>query len=197
MPDTDEQTVEPGPDAQSDDPFDFEQLPENVKSHIRGLRSEAKGHRLDKRDLEQQLTETTAKLSTAEESRKSQLERQGDYETLSRQQEQELAELRIKAEKADRLEKSIIERNTERVKKLPEHMRVLFPASLSPEDQSTWLDEAIPKLTAPPIPDFDGGAGGQGRRGSGSAVKLTSDEKKVAAAMGITEEQYAAGKLKS
>lgn len=176
-----------------DGSFDFEALPENVQQHIKGLRSEAKGHRLDKRDLEQKLDAVDKKMSALETARKTELERKDDFETLSREQETELVELRIKAEKAERLEEAVIARNATLVAKLPEHMRDLYPSELSPEDQSAWLDKAVPKLTATPPPNLDGGAGGQGRGGQ-SNVKLTSDEKKIAASMRMTDEEYIAAK---
>ncbi len=183
-----------GQDAPPDE-FDFDGLPDNVKQHIRGLRSEAKGHRLDKRDLEQKLADTEGKMTDLETSRKTELEREGNYEQLNRQQEQELVGLRLKAEKAERLEKSVIARNEVMLKKLPEHMQDLYPADLSPEQQSEWLDKAVPKLTAQPIPNLDGGAGGQGRSG-GSTVKLSSEEKILAARMRMTDDEYKAARDK-
>lgn len=175
-----------------DDNFDFEALPENVRKHIRGLRSEAKGYRLDKRDLEQKLGTAESKMTSLEQARKIELERRDDFETLSRELEAELIELRLKAEKAERLEKAVIARNEKLAARIPEHLRELYPSNLSPEEQSEWLDKALPKLTAPPIPDLDGGAGGQGR--SRSSVKLTADEKKIAAASGMTEEEWIAAR---
>jgi hypothetical protein len=184
-----------GPGAQTGDDFDLETLPEPVRLHILKLRSEAKGYRLDKRKLKEEIAAIEEKMLSREEARKAELERKGEFEALSRKQELELAELRVKAERADRLEQATIARNEEMLKKLPEHMRDLFPEGLSPEAQSAWLDTAVPKLTAPTIPDLDGGAGGQGRgAGGGSGTKLTPDEKKMAAAMGMTEEEYVAKK---
>lgn len=170
----------------------FESLDPELKQHILALRGEAKGHRLDKRDLRQEVSELKGKMTTLEESRKTYLERQGNFEELSREQEQELAELRLKAEKADRLEQSVKESNEKRIAKIPENMRSLVPEA-SPESTSAWLDTNETKLTAPPIPDLDGGAGGRGKGGR-STAKLSADEKKMAAAVGMTEDEYAARK---
>lgn len=190
----DDSSKKDGQDAQQDDDgFDFDALPDNVKQHIYGLRSEAKGHRLDKRDLAQQLTETKGKMSTLEESRKVELERKGDFETLTRQQEIELTELRIKAEKMERLEQAIIARNEVERQKLPEHMQDIVPEGLSAEELSEWLNTAVPKLTASPIPDLDGGAGGQSR-GRRTTAKLSNEEKAIAANMRMTEEEYIAAR---
>lgn len=165
---------------------------EELVLEVRKTRSEAKGYRLDKRELEQKVSDIESKLTKAEQSRKAQLERDQNFEALSREQEQELEELRIKAKKADRLEQSVKESNEMRVAKIPEHMRSLVP-ELSPEGTSKWLDTNESKLTAPPIPDLDGGAGGRGK-GGGKKPGLSSEEKIMAAKVGMTEEEYSARK---
>ena len=163
---------------------------------VRKTRSEAKGYRLDKRDLENRLTETEGKMTRLEKTQKDRLEKQGDYESLNRQQEIELDELRIKGEKADRLEQSVIARNQRQLEKLPENMRDLYPADMSPEAQSDWLDKAVPKLTAARIPDLDGGAGGHGSGGT-RTPKLTKAEKEQAVKAGMTSDEWIAGKEKA
>ena len=194
--DNDKDTPE-GQDApeNNDDSFDFDSLPENVKTHIRALRGEAKGYRLDKRDLEQQLTDTNSKLSSTEESRKKELERRGDYESISRQQEQELAELKIKAGEGERYREAVEATNAQRIEQLPEHLRDLVP-DVSPDAKAAWLDTALPKLTVAPIPDINAGAGGSGGSGKTTA-KLSSDEKKIAAASGMTDEEWLVAKTRA
>ena len=158
--------------------------------------SEAKGYRLEGSDLRRKLTESEGKMTRLEKTQKDRMEKQGDYESLNRQQETELEELRIKGEKADRLEKSVIARNQRQLEKLPENMRDLFPSDMSPENQSDWLDKAVPKLTAARIPDLDGGAGGHGSGGT-RTPKLNSYEKDAAAKAGMTEDEWSAAKAKA
>lgn len=160
---------------------------------VRQTRGEAKKSRIKRRNLEKELNDTKGQMSTVEKLRKQELEAEGNWKKLSDEQAIELARLGEIEAKAERLEASVIARNAKLVEKLPENMRDLYPSELSPEDQSAWLDKAVPKLKAMPPPNLDGGAGGQGRGGQ-SNVKLTSDEKNLAAAMRMTDEQYIAAK---
>lgn len=182
-----------GDDPQKDDDsFDFDALPDNVQQYIHGLRQESGKYRLGKKEMALKLAETENKMSNLEEARKVELEREGNFQELNRTQELELTDLRIKAEKAERLEKVMIANNETELAKIPEHLRELYPDG-TPEQQSTWLRKAVSKLTAPLIPDLDGGAGGQSR-GQRTTVKLSNEEKAIAANMRMTEEEYQAAR---
>ena len=176
------------------DTVDLDSLPESTRKYISELRGESKDRRLEVKELKRQIAEIEGKLNQAEEAQKQDLEKKGDFEALSRRQEKELAELRLKVDRAERLEALFTERNTKMVERLPEHTRVLYPATLPPEKQAEWLENALTILITPAIPNMDGGAGGQTRNSSSTSAQLTADEKRVAAASGLTEEQYAAAK---
>lgn len=142
-----------GPDSPNTpivDPVDTETTElERLRAALKRTRTEAQTHR---EAHEAAVTELDAL-------RQSQLVEQGEYKTLYETEMAKSASLSIEAEKAERLEQAVIATNEKRILQLPDHMRDIVP-DMSPEETSAWLDKALPKLTAAPIPDFDGGAGG-------------------------------------
>lgn len=186
--------------ATSDDKNRLEDMTaEELVLEVRKTRGEAKGHRLDKRDLQAKLDDTNSQMSALAQSRKTELERKDDFEELNRLQDIELADLRTKAEEGQRYRESVEADNARTISKLPVHLKELaedLATDLSPDKMQTWLGKHGDKLTAPTPPNLDGGAGGQGRSG-GNAAKMSSDEEKMAAANNMTREEWIKARTRS
>lgn len=113
--------------------------------------------------------------------RTEQLKTQDDYKTLYEEEVAKVTTLETKAGQAERLEAAVKAANEQRIQLIPDSLREEFrhlENVLSAEELSTALDKFMPKLTAAPIPKFDGGAGGSGS--SPPDPDVTEDDKKAA-----------------
>lgn len=157
---------------------DISTLPSAAQEYIKQLRSEAAERRVQLKKQE-------------EEQRRREQERlaeQGKFKELAESRAAELEKIKPYMERAESLESMIRESNKKRVEQVPESMRALIPSDYAPEKLSAWLDSNWRLLTAPVAPDLDGGAGGTGGR---RTPQLTREQKAMARAAGMTEEQYA------
>ncbi len=121
-------------------------------------------------------------LTAFRKQQEKQLREQGDYKTLSEQLATENAELPALRDEAQRYRESVEASNEQRVERLPEHMRGVVPSEYSPDQLSRWLDSNLAKLTAPPIPNLDAGAGGVsgGRRKTTKVTDLDRQQAEFA-----------------
>lgn len=154
-------------------PGRLEDLPESVQKMIKELRQEAASYRVELRKLQ--------------EAQQQQLAASGNFKELAEQRAAELAALQPFKEQAETLEKMIRESNSSRINSVREDMRALIPVDYSPAQLAKWLDANLTRLTVPPAPNIDAGAG----QGGGAVVRLTDEQKQTAARFGMTEAQYA------
>lgn len=147
-------------------------------------------------DLKTQVKTVSGQMTEFSKAQKKQLEEQGNFKELAQQREAEVQALTPYKERAATLEQIIRESNEARVAKIPETMRALVPIDYAPERLQSWLNANETLLTKPPAPNFDAGAGGTQ---SGQGVQLTSGQKAMAKAMGMSEADYAKqlGKISS
>lgn len=118
------------------------------------------------------------------------LEEQGEYKQLAQTLEAELLELRpINDAYQQRLEDDKI-KNTTRIEAIPEQHRSMIPTDYPPAKLDSWLDANESKLSQLTAPDIDAGAGIGSSRAK--PITLTAQQKAMAAAANMTEEQYAA-----
>lgn len=154
-------------------PGRLEDLPEAAQKMIKELRQEAASYRVELRKLQ--------------EAQQQRLAESGNFKELAEQRAAELAALQPFKEQAETLEKMIRESNTSRINSVREDMRALTPVDYSPAQLAKWLDANLTRLTTPPAPNIDAGAG----QGGGTAVvRLTDEQKQMAARFGMTEAQY-------
>ncbi|MBL8145107.1 MAG: hypothetical protein JNL34_01865 [Anaerolineae bacterium] len=144
--------------------------------------------------LKAQNTSVSERLAAIERAQKEKLEKEGDYRSLADQRAAELAALAPIKERAEALEKVIRESNEARIGKLPEDARTLVPVDYSPEKLQAWLNANETRLTKPPAPKFDAGAGSGGK--GAEEVKVTDADRRaaeVASASGykVTAEEIA------
>lgn len=152
--------------------------------------------------LEKRLSERDAtikslheRMASIEKAQRKKLEEEGNYKELLQRTQAEAEELRMRAEQATELEAIIRASNEERMKRIPERWRKAVPASdLSPARLQVWLNENEALLTAPPPPDYDAGAGGNGRRHA--EPELTQQELEAAKRARMTPEEWMAAKRK-
>ena len=148
---------------------------------------------LDKRvaDRDDELSGVKSKVSTLSEqmqtlqdAQKARLETSGNYEELARQRAAEIEALSPYKDRASSLEAVIREQNEKLVQSIPEGMRGIVPTDYPPEKLSMWLTNNRTLLTKAPAPNYDAGANG----GTPPAnPKLTAEQKRTAAAFGLSE----------
>jgi len=158
-------------------------LPTWAQEMIRELRDEAAQRRL-------------ALKSQEEESRKrdqARLAEEGKWKELAETRFSELSKLQPYQERAETLEGIIRKSNETRIARIREELRGLVPTEYAPEKLSSWLDTNWERLTTKPAPDLDAGAGGSGGT---TPVRLTEEERQMAARFGMTPEQYAITKAR-
>lgn len=107
--------------------------------------------------LEAQLQQQQTDATQREQER---LKEEGKWKELAETRGNELAKLQPYQERAQALERAIVEENKARIAQVPESERSLIPEGLSPEGLQSWLNKNWQRLTVPPAPDLDGGAGG-------------------------------------
>lgn len=152
---------------------------------------EALNKRVGERDAD---AETLAqRLKAIEDAGKKQLAEQGNYKALAEQHAAEVERLRAVEARANALDATLRKSNEARIARVPEQYRSMIPTDYAPEKLQDWLDANEALLGKPPAPNFDAGAGGSG--GGSRTTDLTPEEKQMAAAMGLTAEQYAKQKL--
>ncbi|MDX2078566.1 MAG: hypothetical protein SFZ02_19195 [bacterium] len=174
-----------GLDAQQngDDEIDLSTVDPRVKAVITKARREAAEWRTKLRALEK-------KASDAEQA---QLKEQGKWREVAEQNEREALRLKPFEEGYTQITAQISEGNQKILATLPEHVRKAAPTDYPPEKLRVWLDTIAPILTKPPAPDLNQGAGGSG--GSQQQIpQLSEDEKRIAKAFGLSEEDYAKNK---
>lgn len=152
-----------------------EDLPEWAQKVIREARQEA----ADRRVALKQVTDAQQQRLIDE----------GNFKALAEQRAAELAVLTPMKERAEALEKMIRESNSSRINTVREDMRALIPVDYPPEKLASWLDANLTRLTTPPAPNIDAGAGAG--NGGKSLPSLSEEQKAMARAMGITPEAYA------
>lgn len=133
--------------------------------------------------------ELETRLQALEDAQRKALEQTGNHQELAKRYLSELETLKPVAERAEALESVIRDSNNARLAQIPEDLRGLVPTDYAPEKLQRWLNDNQERITRLPAPRLDGGAGGS--RDSGEVVRLTAEQKKIAARLGITDEQYA------
>lgn len=151
--------------------------------------------RLDERDaaFEAYRKEHSEKLAAVERERRKKLEEEGNYKELLAQTTAELTSLKAYQERAAALEEVIRAGNKALIDRIPEDRRGMvtrLAEKLPPEELRVWLDENLSLLMKVPAPELDAGAGSSGGSGA-STPKLTDEEKRMAAAAGMSEKEYA------
>lgn len=136
-------------------------------------------------------------VQAIQDAQKKKLEEDGNYAELAKQRAAEIAALKPVADRAAALEAIIREGNEARVKALPETVRGLVPVDYAPERLQAWLNANETLLKKPPAANYDAGAGaGAGTRATTTLVELTDFEKQMAAASGMSPQEYAEFKQK-
>jgi hypothetical protein len=157
---------------------------EELRAGLIEVRGESKERRINNRTTKQELEQARAELEAYRKLEKEHLKKQNNFEELARRQETELAELASLKAEAQRYRESVEASNAQRIARLPEHYKDIVP-DLPPDAKSAWLDVAVGKLTAPPVPNLDGGAGGVSGRGPAPKVTdLDKDSSSLASAYG-------------
>jgi len=121
------------------------------------------------------------------------LQEEGNWKQLAENAQKELARTKPYEERANALDAIIRARNDALIAQLPEHLRKAVPTDYPPEKLHSWLDATVPILTKPIAPDLNQGAGGSGG-GTKQTPQLSEDEKRIAKAFGLSEEDYAKNK---
>jgi phage I-like protein len=136
------------------------------------------------------------RLDATEKERQEQLEaqlaKQGEWKEIAEQRAQKLAELQPKADQLDSYEQTLKKVLDSEIATLPEEYQDVVPESLTTQQKLDWLAKNKSKfMKAEP---FDIGAGQKGTKQIKKPDELTDDEKKVAKAFGVSEEEYAKNK---
>lgn len=162
----------------------IDDLPSWAQDLIKTTRAEAAKYRVAKREAEEQ----------ARQREQARLAEEGKWKELAEQRSQSLAELEPYKEYAQTTEAFIREMNQRRLEQIPESFRGLVPEDYEPVKLAKWLETNWHALQNRPAPSTDAGAGAVG---GGKTVQLTPEQKQVARAMGMTEEQFIAALQKS
>lgn len=157
------------------------ELPDWAREMVRQLREESKQRRMALREAQQ-------KAATAE---RSALEQAGNWRVIAEQLETEKRELEQYRERAEALEARLNESNDARLKRIPVEWRSMVPTDYAPERLAAWLDANAERLMKPAAPTLDAGAGG-----GVSQPALNDDERRMAQAAGMTNEEYAKAKAR-
>lgn len=172
-----------GLDAQEETQGKIEDLPDWAQKHIRELRNQAKERRLALKKAEEEAREREdARLAEA-----------GNWKQLAEEAKKELARVKPYEDRATALDAIIRASNDALIAQLPEHLRKAVPLDYPPEKLHSWLEATVPILIKPNAPDLNQGAGGTGG-GTKQTPQLTDDEKRIAKAFGLSEEDYAKNK---
>lgn len=168
------------PTSQPPQPGNVADLPEWAQKALREAREEAADRRI-----------ALKKMTEAQQQR---LIDEGNFKALAEQRAAELAALTPIKERAETLEKMIRESNSSRINTVREDMRALIPVEYPPERLAVWLDANMARLTTPPAPNIDAGAGAG--NGGKSLPSLSSEELEIARMAGMKPEEYAQQKAK-
>jgi len=171
-----------GLDAHEETQGKIEDLPDWAQKHIRELRQQAKERRLALKKAEDE----------AREREQARLKGSGDWKQLAENAQKELSRVKPYEERATALDGIIRASNDALIAKLPEHLRTAVPLDYPPEKLHAWLEATVPILTKPQAPDLNQGAGGTGA--GKTTPQLSEDEKRIAKAFGLSEEDYAKNK---
>lgn len=117
-----------------------------------------------------------------------QLAEQGKWKELAEKRLAELEELKPIKERYEAVQQAVTKSNEARIASIPENMRALVPADYSPDKLSQWLDANLSLLTVRPAPNLDGGVTGGGGK---SPIRLSAEEKQMAARLNLSEDEYA------
>lgn len=177
-----------GTGSSTTDDVPIDALPVKWQAEIKKLREEAAENRAGRTKAQEEAAAKAKELELAAQREQQRLIEEGKFKELADKFGAEAAALRPYQERATALETRIKQHNETRIARIPEVMRSVIPGEYSPEKLSEWLDANESKLTTPPAPNIDAGAGGGGGK---PPVKLTDYERQMAAAMGITEKEYA------
>lgn len=153
----------------------LDDLPGWAQTMIRELRDEAAARRVA--------------LNEAKAAQQQRLAEEGKWKELAEARAAELAGLTPFKERADTLEQMIRASNSARINTVREDMRALIPVDYPPEKLATWLDANIARLTTPPAPNIDAGAGASG--GGSRLPTLTPEQVEMAKIARMTPAQYA------
>lgn len=141
-----------------------------------------------------ELQQLRDELKELQDFRQKSLEQQGQYQTIAEERAKKITELQREAELRKKYEALVQNQVDSALAQLPEDSRDLLPEGLTLDQQLTLLNKLVPKLTRPPAPDYDAGAGGFS--GGVRLPTLTAYEKEIAAASGMSEKEYAEFKAK-
>ncbi len=119
----------------------------------------------------------------AESQRKAQTEKelaeQNQYKQLYENLKAELESKKAMESDLKRYQESLEKTYNSRVDQIPEENRYLIPKHGDLFDRMAWLDEAYPRLVAPPKPNaprLDGGSGGTGGRDGITSLNTTHQD---------------------
>lgn len=144
----------------------------------------------EKKQLQEQLTSLSTRMTDSEKAARKKLEEEGNYKALLEQTAAEKASLEPYKSRAAELEEIIRKGNEALIARIPDDKRGIVPTEYPPEKLRLWLDTNLALLVKAPAPDLDAGAGNGG--GSGASMpKLSDEEKRLAAAAGMSEKDYA------
>lgn len=169
------------------DDVPIETLPPKWQAEIKRLREENGDYRTAKNKFADEAAAKQKELDLAAQREQQRLVEEGKWKELAEKYGQEAATLKPYQERATALEAQIKAHNETRIARIPEVMRTVIPSEYTPEKLSQWLDANESKLTTPPAPDIDAGAGGGGK----PPVKLTDEQLQQARRAGMTPEQFA------
>lgn len=140
-----------------------------------------------------ELRDRLVRLESAIQERETQeLTEQNRYKELYEKAQKELETLKAAQETASRYQEALQTTNAARLERIPEDKRSLVPEYDDPVALGTWLDKNLQLLAEPGKPSpakLDGGAGPGGGT-QNTLGKLTDQERMLAAAAGLSEEQY-------
>lgn len=178
----------------SSDDVPIDALPAKWQAEIKKLRDEAAENRVARNKAAEDAAAKAKELELAAQREQQRLIEEGKWKELAEKHSVDAARLKPYEERAAALEAQIKAHNETRIARIPEVMRTVIPADYTPEKLSQWLDANESKLTTPPAPNIDAGAGGGGGK---PPVKLTDYERQIAAATGMSEADYAKWKAAS
>jgi chromosome segregation ATPase len=172
--------------------FYDELTPEQKKQYdakVAGLKSALEGERGLLKAANKQIDQTKRAKELAVQR---QLEEQGKWEEVSKNQAAQIAELEPQAARLDAYEATLDGILEAQVAELPEHVRSFVPEALSTHQQLEWLAQNKQQLMKPTVGNIGATAtNGAASRTDGVTVTLTQDEAEMAKHFNMTPEEYA------
>jgi len=128
-----------------------------------------------------------AKEEALKKAQQDRLEEKEEYKTLYEKTTAELSEIKPLAEQVEAWRETMETLYQAQIADIPEDYISLIPEELSVEKRLNWLAKNKALIMKPVAPDI--GAGQRGSAG-GTAPALTPEQKEIAKAFGVSEEDY-------